>query len=135
MSTWAGEDSRAKGEGWLHTSQWLKKEILVYNLFQFSFLLFGGGHLCNRKGDLYLKKIRPPKAAALACEDGRAKGGGWLHSITFFSLVLYCLAEDACAIGRGTYIKKNVMSESAAWVGAMEDGGIFAFPWEGLGSI
>ena len=49
--------------------------------------------------------------------------------------MLYCLAEDACAIGRGTYIKKNVMSESAAWVGAMEDGGIFAFPWEGLGSI
>ena len=29
------EDGRAKGGGWLHTSQWLRKEILVYNLFQF----------------------------------------------------------------------------------------------------
>ena len=53
VNTWAGDDGRAKGGGWLHTSQWLSKEILVYNLFQFSFLLFGGGRLCNRKGDLY----------------------------------------------------------------------------------
>ena len=51
-----GEDGRAKGGGWLHTSQWLRNEILVYNLF---------------------------------------------------SLFFYCLVEDACAIGRGTYIKKT----------------------------
>ena len=34
--------------------------------------------MCNRKGDLYQKKIRPPKSNTWAGEDGRAKGGGWL---------------------------------------------------------
>ena len=48
--------------GWLHTSQWLRKKILVYNIF---------------------------------------------------SLVFYCLAEDACAIGRGTYITKKIKSKSS----------------------
>ena len=32
-----------------------KEKILVYNLFQFSFVLLGWGRLCNRKGDLYQK--------------------------------------------------------------------------------
>ena len=92
-NTWAGEDGRAKGEvgtatitqsrnisinqtselgwskvrmfvGWLHTSQWLRKKILVYNIF---------------------------------------------------SLVFFCLAEDACGIGRGTNITNKIKSKSSCF--------------------
>ena len=74
-NTWPGEDGRAKGWGWLHTSQWLRKEILVYNLFHFSFYWLAEDACATGRGTYILKKLTP-KAATWVGGGRRSQGIG-----------------------------------------------------------